>query len=292
MLTDNGIAEFPTRQCVRQSRDQGGLPNALATLGELEVRLAVTKREIRRAQKLRYQVFFEGGGALPDSTAALIPRDICRFDAVCDHLIVVDNALPGIDGSPTVVGVYRLLRQEVAEARFGFYSAAEFCVGDLIARHPDQRFLELGRSCVAPGYRGKRTLELLWRGIWAYALHYRIDVMFGCASFPGTDARAHAGALQFLRSESPLGDGWFVSAAPGRAVREADGDVASGRGVARALPPLVRGYWRLGAAFSHEAVIDEAFRTTDVLVVLPVEGIRARYLAHFAPRPAVSDHAA
>ena len=190
MLANKRVAGGPARS-IRRARHLEGLPKVLAESGALEVRLATTKREIRRAQKLRFQVFFEEGGAKADPTAQLIRRDVCRFDAVCDHLIVVDKALPRFDGSPTVVGAYRLLRQEVAEANFGFYSAAEYCVGEMIQRHPDKRFLELGRSCVAAGYRSKRTLELLWRGIWTYALHHRIDVMFGCASFPGIDpARA------------------------------------------------------------------------------------------------------
>ena len=179
-----------------------GLPKTLGALGALDVRLATTKYEIRRAQKLRYRVFFEEGGARPDPTARLIRRDVCRFDRVCDHLIVVDNAVLRVDGAPTVVGAYRLLRGDAAQANFGFYSAGEFDVASLVARHPGKRLLELGRSCVAPGYRGKRTLELLWRGIWAYARHHRIDVMFGCASFPGADPAAHAAALRFLRARS------------------------------------------------------------------------------------------
>jgi L-ornithine Nalpha-acyltransferase len=271
----------------RRVRDLHGLPKVLAEIGDLEVRLATTKREIRRAQKLRYEVFFEEGGAKADPTAALIRRDVCRFDAVCDHLIVVDNSLPRLDGSPSLVGGYRLLRQDVAEAHFGFYSETEFAVGALIARQPGKRFLELGRSCVAEGYRGKRTLELLWRGIWAYALRHRIDVMFGCASFPGTRAGAHADAFRFLRADQPSASAWLVNAAPGRIADESDGvgAAASARAVARSLPPLVKGYWRLGARFSQDAVVDEAFGTTDVLVVLPVEEIRERYLAHFAPAP-------
>ena len=283
MWSDKDLAAGPAR-IVRRVRDRDGLPEVLAEIGSLEVRLAATKRDIRRAQKLRYEVFFEEGGAKADPTAKLIRRDVCRFDAVCDHLIVVDKALPRFDGSPTVVGAYRLLRQEAAQANFGFYSAAEFRVDELIARHPGKRFLELGRSCVAAGYRGKRTLELLWRGIWAYALHHRIDVMFGCASLPGADPRAHADALAFLRGEAKPGAAWTVGAAPGRAAAEvAPGDLSAARALARALPPLIKGYWRLGAAFSLEAVVDEAFGTTDLLVVMPVEDIRERYLAHFAP---------
>src|SRR5665213_2395221 len=166
----------------RRIRDLRGLGPGLGAIGSLELRLATTKKEIRRAQKLRYRVFFEEGGAIPDQTARLIGRDICAFDRVCDHLIVLDHAATSPGGASKVVGAYRLLRQDVAEANFGFYSAGEFDIAPLIARHSGKRFLELGRSCVARGYRGKPTLELLWRGVWAYVQHHRIDAMFGCAS--------------------------------------------------------------------------------------------------------------
>src|ERR1700693_5353130 len=145
-------------------------PGMLASAGTLEVRLANTRCELHRAQTLRYRVFFEEGGAVADPAARLIGRDVCRFDRVCDHLIVVDNSVARIDGSPTVVGACRWLRQEVAEANFGFYSAQEFQVGSLIARHPGRRFLELGRSCGARGYCGKRASGTLLGGSWGLGL--------------------------------------------------------------------------------------------------------------------------
>jgi L-ornithine Nalpha-acyltransferase len=284
MAPKTDLACATERPFEHRAPNLGGLPHVLAEISDLEVRLARTKREIRRAQELRYQVFFEEGCAQADQTARLSRRDICRFDAVCDHLIVVNRAVSCIGGSPSVVGAYRLLRQEVAEAHFGFYSATEFAIGDLMARQPGKRFLELGRSCVAQGYRGKRTLELLWRGIWSYALHHRMDIMFGCASFPGANPGEHAEAMQFLRADPSSSSEWEVRAAPGRAA-PMTGLVENGspRAVARALPPLIKGYWRLGARFSADAVVDDAFGTTDVLVVLLVEEIRHRYLAHFAP---------
>lgn len=259
-------------------------PGTLASAGTLEVRLATTRCELHRAQKLRYRVFFEEGGAVADPAARLIGRDVCRFDRVCDHLIVVDNSAARIDGSPTVVGAYRLLRQEVAEANFGFYSAQEFQVGSLIARHPGRRFLELGRSCVARGYRGKRTIELLWRGIWDYALRDGVDAMFGCASFPGVDANAHAVTMRFLRGEDKIEALWRVDAVASHAVADAPSGQAplAPREALRAMPPLIKGYWRLGAKFSSEAVVDRRFGTTDLFVVLPIEDIKSRYLAYFA----------
>ena len=188
----------------------------LARSGALEARLAITRKDVRRAQKLRYRAFFEESGAIPDPTARIIRRDVCPFDAVSDHLIVVDRTLHHRDGSPRFVGVYRLLRQDVAERNFGFYSALEFDVDSLIARRPLTRFLEVGRACIAPTHRGRRVLELLWRGLWAYARHHNIDAMIGCASLPGADPALHAGAIRALAAGG--GDpSWQV--APWRALR-------------------------------------------------------------------------
>ena len=261
-----------------------GVPETIANMGALEVRLASKSSEVRAAQKLRYRVFFDEGGALAAPIVRVIRRDVCRFDRVCDHLIVVDVSAHAADGAPAVVGAYRLLRQDVAEAHFGFYSAREFEVGALIARHPAKRFLELGRSCVADGYRGRRALELLWRGIWAYALRHRIDAMFGCASFPGADPRAHAAALALLRGEGAIEPEWCVDAIGALAAEAPPAPPLDPRAALRALPPLIKGYWRLGAKFSRQAVVDPTFGTTDVLAVLPIEAIRSRYLEHFAPR--------
>ena len=197
-----------------------GLPKTLAAAGALEVRLATTKAEIRRAQKLRYRVFFEEGAAKADATARLIRRDVCRFDRVCDHLIVVDTSLLRLDRAPTVVGAYRLLRGDVAAANFGFYSEGEFDVAALVARHPGKRLLELGRACVAPGYRGKRALELLWRGVWIYARHHGIDAMFGCASFPAPTRRRTRRRCGFCRPRAAIPNGRSAPSPAGRRISD------------------------------------------------------------------------
>ena len=222
--TGDGARAFIER--FARKRDLGGLGPVLARSGALEARLAATGRDVRRAQRLRYRVFFEEGGAIPDPARRLTRRDLCPFDAVSDHLIVVDRTAPGRDGSPKVVGVYRLLRQDVAERNFGFYSSGEFDVDALVARRPGTRFLEVGRACVAQSHRGGRVLELLWRGLWAYARHHAMDAMIGCASLPGADPAAHVGAIRLLAAG---GDpAWRVR--PRRGPR--------GRARRRALGPL------------------------------------------------------
>jgi L-ornithine Nalpha-acyltransferase len=204
---------------------------------------------------------------------------------------VIDHAAPprrrigrkGPELSPAIVGTYRLLRQERAEAAGGFYSAGEFDIEPMLRAHPGRSFLELGRSCVLPRYRDKRTIELLWHGIWTYVLHHGIDVMFGCASIEGTDARRHASALGFLHHHARAPEPWRVSALPDRLVAM-DTLPASAIDPKRSLhelPPLIKGYLRVGARIGEGAVVDYRFGTTDVLVVLPVEFINARYIGHF-----------
>ena len=230
-----------------------------------------------------------GGRRRPDATARITRRDVCPFDRVSDRLIVVDRTFRHRDGSPRLVGVYRLLRQDVAKRNFGFYSALEFEVDSLIARLPATRFLEVGRACIAPTHRGRRVLELLWRGLWAYARHHNIDAMIGCASLPGADPAPHGDAIRALAAG---GDpSWRIT--PCRPCAPSLCDSSSppldARALVRLLPPLVKGYWRLGATFSPIPAVDPAFNTTDVFVAMPLSDIEPRYLQYFgveeAPAP-------
>jgi putative hemolysin len=271
-------------------RDLKGLPPVLGRMGALEIRLATTKKDIRRAQKLRWRVFFEQGHAKPDAKSQIRRRDICSFDRVCDHLIVIDHDAVSRFGKkkPRVVGTYRLLRQDVAAASGGFYSATEFDISPLLQRHPGKRFLELGRSCVLPEYRSKRTLELLWRGIWTYVLHHRVDALIGCASLDGDNPLQHALALSFLHHHVSAQDEWMAKPLPGRgvAMNLIGKDAIDNRRAIASLPPLIKGYMRLGAMIGDGAVVDRQFGTTDVFVVMPVERIDTRYIDYFSPAPA------
>jgi putative hemolysin len=269
-------------------RDHGTLDPVLGRLGSLEVRLATTAKEIRWAQRLRFKVFYNEMSAVPFGTSRFSRRDADDYDAICDHLLVLDHNVkpkPFRAGKPKVVGTYRLLRQEVADRHGGFYTAGEYDIAPLIDRHPGLRFLELGRSCVLKPYRNKRTVELLWHGIWTYVLHHRIDVMIGCASLEGTDPRRLALPLSFLHHHARAPDDWRGRARPERYLAMdilAKGAVDP-KAALHALPPLIKGYLRLGATFGDGAVIDRQFGTTDVLVILPVSAIRQRYIDHFGP---------
>lgn len=259
-------------------------------IGDLEVRLAGSRADIRLAQRLRYRVFYEEMSATPTLTAKMRRRDEDPYDAICDHLLVVDTAGP-VPGpahwshwrKSNVVGTYRVLRQEVAERRLGFYTQREYDIAPLVAARPRYRFMELGRSCVLKPYRNKRTVELLWHGLWTYVREHKIGVMIGCASFEGTDPGRHAMALSFLHHHALAPPEWCCRAHPPLHVpmdRLAKHEVDV-KAALKALPPLIKGYLRLGAFIGDGAVIDRQFGTTDVLIILPVEKIDPRYFEHF-----------
>ena len=252
-------------------------------IGSLVTRLATNSREIDAAQALRYQVFVEEMKAKVPLEAMRRRRDIDAWDAVCDHLLVLDTSIDG-DPEDQVVGTYRLLRQEVALANDGFYTASEFDVGALISRHSDKRFMEIGRSCVLPDYRNRRTIELLWQGTWAYALRHKIDVMIGCASFSGADPQDHARALSFLHHNACAHGEWTAKplADLNQPMDLLDAETLNAKVAVSEMPPLIKAYLRIGAKFGNGAVIDQAFNTTDVLVILPVSEIDERYVNYYS----------
>jgi putative hemolysin len=260
------------------------LPAPLGRIGPLEVRLAMKKGDVKRAQKLRYKVFYKNGTAIADAATMLAQRDKDGFDKICDHLLVIDHAAkPSLSGKQPVVGTYRLLRQDVAERHGGFYTDHEFAVSELVERHRQLKFLELGRSCVLPPYRNKRTVELLWHGIWSYVRRHRCDVMIGCASFEGTNPDQLALPLSFLHHYARAPEDWRAAAHPSRYVEmnRLAKDAINPKAALHELPPLIKGYLRIGAFIGDGAVIDHQFGTTDVLIVMPVSAINARYIDHF-----------
>lgn len=260
----------------------------LGRIGDLEVRLATSGAEVRRAQSLRYRVFYDEMSAIPDPAAQIRRRDVDAFDRICDHLLVVDHAITrrgGLRSRPETVGTYRLLRQEIAERNGGFYTAGEYDIAPLVRAHPDLRFLELGRSCVLQPYRNKRTVELLWHGIWAYVLRHEIDVLFGCASLEGTDPDRLALPLSFLHHHARPPAEWSIRALPHRRVEmnRMAADAIDARAALGALPPLIKGYLRLGAYIGDGAVVDRQFGTTDVCIILPRSAISPRYINYYGP---------
>lgn len=254
--------------------------NCFGRSKSMEVRLAESDEDLHAAQTLRFEVFFQELGARGGNDACLAGRDVDRFDALCDHLIVTDNSIG--DGHVHVVGTYRLLRHEVALANGGFYTGQEFDIDPLLARAPaGTRFLEMGRSCVHPAYRNRPTIELLWRGILAVANRARANVLFGCASFPGTDPDRLAPQFSFLHHNALAPEEWRVRPLEKCRVETNRHEPGSydDKAAFMSLPPLVKGYIRAGAWFSDGACIDPDFGTTDVMLILPRAQISPRYAA-------------
>lgn len=264
-------------------------PASFGRRGNLEVRLAKNAVEIDAAQALRYTVFYEEMSAKPDATMRATKRDVDRFDEFCDHLLVIDHDLVDEDNEGSlplnaVVGCYRLLRQDVAEKHGGFYTQSEFNIEPLLERAgKNVRFMELGRSCVLPKYREKKTVELLWKGITQYLIHYNLDVMFGCASFENTNPDELALPLSYLYQNHLTPDEWHVTAREELFVemnRVAKDDI-NNRQALRELPPMIRGYVRAGCFIGDGAVVDEQFGTTDVLILFPIAEMNDRYRSKF-----------
>ena len=247
--------------------------------GQLGVRIALSGADLDAAQALRYRVFYEEMGAVPDAATRASRRDIDIYDPIADHLLVVDHAIgPGPEG---VVGTYRLVQREAAERVGRFYSASEYDIGPLMS-FPG-RVLELGRSCVDRHYRGRAAMQLLWRGIAAYVFHHRIDLMFGCASLPGTEPDRIGPELTYLYLNHLAPPALRPRALASRHIemRRIDPETLDARRVMSSLPPLVKGYLRLGGFVGDGAVIDEQFNTTDVVIVVKTDLVTDKYYRHY-----------
>ncbi|HVY17062.1 MAG TPA: GNAT family N-acyltransferase [Rhodopila sp.] len=247
--------------------------------GDLGVRLARDDDDIDAVQALRYRVFYEEMGARPDEVTLVTKRDRDDFDSVADHLLVVDHSLG--EGPAAAVGTYRLIQREGARKLGHFYSADEYDIAKIEAY--EGRIMELGRSCVAAGYRNRSVMQLLWRGIAAYVFHHRIDLMFGCASLPGTDPDMLATELTYLYYYHLAPAKIRPRALPHRYIemRRLDRDEVDARAALSLLPPLVKGYLRLGGFVGDGAVIDAQFNTTDVAVVVQTDLVTDKYYRHY-----------
>jgi L-ornithine Nalpha-acyltransferase len=251
-------------------------------LGNLGARLANSRADVEAVQRLRYQVFYEEMSAKPDAETKASRLDADMFDNYADHLMVLDHNLG--EGPEAIVGTYRLIRRAAAEKAGRFYTVDEYDIAPLI-KQPGE-ILELGRSCVHANYRNRPTMQLLWRGLAAYVFHYDIDFMFGCASFPGVDPDEHAMALSYLHHMHQASPELCPVAVPDRYVDMArlKADEIDQKQALNELPPLIKGYLRVGAKFGDGAVIDYQFHTTDVCVVVETENVTAKYYDHYQRR--------
>ncbi|MGZ6009800.1 MAG: GNAT family N-acetyltransferase [Rhizomicrobium sp.] len=248
------------------------------TAGSQIIRLASSPAELDAAQALRYRVFYDEMGARPLPEMLAARRDFDQYDGACDHLIVVDQQRPG---DSQVVGTYRVMRREHARTVGGFYSASEYDVSKL-ASFPGT-VMELGRSCVDAGYRNRATMQLLWRGIAEYVNSHGVDLMFGCASIPGTDPQQVAMQLSYLYHYHLAPEALRAKALPGRytEMNLLPKEAIDPRRALASLPPLLKGYLRVGGFVGDGAVVDHQFNTTDVCIVVKTDLIADRYTRHY-----------
>lgn len=258
----------------------------------LEVKLADTPQEIDAAQILRYRIFYEDMGATPTKQGRLLKRDIDPYDYVCDHLIIIDKE-KSTEQNPCVVGTYRLLRGNIAAVTTGLYSENEFDFSNFTYA-PDE-ILELGRSCIDSQYRRRGAMQLLWRGIAEYLNLYNIKVMLGCGSIHGTDIDEAKRVLSYLYHHHLAPKTIRPKALKDRYIsmnlmKKSTLDIKQ---VQSELPPLLKGYLRVGGYVGEGAVIDHQFNTIDVCIIVETENVTDKYKSHFtrdAKREEQVDH--
>ncbi|KZY53253.1 GNAT family N-acetyltransferase [Sulfitobacter sp. KE29] len=247
------------------------MPRGVAA--DFQVRLAQTEADVQAAQRLRYDVFVRelgGGGPMVDHAAGL-ERD--RFDPYFDHLLLTDRRCGKL------AGVYRVMRGDMAARAGGFYSAAEYDLAPLV--QSGRKLLELGRSCLDPAYRGGTAMHHLWAALAGYVAEYEIEVLFGVASFHGTDTAALAEPLSLLHHRHLAPPELRVRAreyAPMDLIPEAELDR---RKAMLAVPSLIKAYLRLGGTVGEGAYIDRAFNTTDVCLILDTKQMSARQMRFY-----------
>jgi len=242
----------------------------------LHLRLAETEAEVAAAQALRYRIFYQEMSAKVTPEMAAAKRDFDAFDEYCDHMVVFDDTRGA--GPDAIIGTYRVMRRDAA--------------GNLLA-FPGE-VLELGRSCIEADHRNGATMQLLWHGIAEYVRAHGVGLMFGCASLPGVEPEALALPLSYLYHHHLAPPALRARALPERYLAMnviAPGDIAP-RAALRLLPPLLKGYLRLGGFVGEGAVIDHDFGTTDVCVVVETESITDRYLRHYTREDAANNEEA
>lgn len=245
--------------------------------GRFTVRLAESETDVAAAQRLRYRVFVEEMGAVPSAEDAACRRERDKYDPYFEHLLLIDNEATDPDIEHGVVGVYRLMRGEVAAKGIGFYGQNEYDL-ELLVNYP-RKTVELGRSCVDLEHRGGAGMHLLWTGLGEYVAEHDIPILFGVASFHGNDPKPLAQALSYLH---------YNHLAPAdlrvRAVAESYErmDILPREEVdkveaMRLIPALIKAYIRLGGFVGDGAYVDHEFNTVDVCLLMDTTRMVDRY---------------
>lgn len=251
--------------------------------GQFETRLARDEADLRASQRLRYQVFVEelgGDGPLVDH-AQRLERD--EFDAAYDHLLLIDRARDPADADH-VVGAYRLLPPERAAEIGRYYCDSEYDLTPL--RQSGRKLLELGRSCVHPAHRGGAGMLLLWNALADYVLAREIEILFGVASFHGTDPEALKMPLAWLYHHHLAPEDLRARALPPHAQRMdlVAAEALDRRQAMAEMPTLIKAYLRLGGFVGEGAYIDAPFNTTDVLLLMDTKAMSDKHRSFYTRR--------
>lgn len=248
-----------------------------AALKNIKIRLVDSESELHAAQKLRYEVFYEEFGAVPSNDMKKLERDFDEYDDLADHLIVTDI----VGGQEEIIGTYRLMSEKAADAMGRFYSSDEYDLKPLI--DSEYTLLELGRSCVMPNYRAGPVLQLLWQGIADYVWQHDVDILFGCASIHSTDIDELGPMLSYLHHHHLAVKHLRATAVKDRYIdmNIMPPEDINTKAVFADLPPLIKGYLRIGAMIGDGAVIDPQFNTTDVCIIAQSHMVTSRYKKHF-----------
>ena len=240
------------------------------------VRCASTPADLSAAQRLRYAVFVdELDGDGPDVNHET-KHECDEFDAHATHLLLEDTTRPADD---RVVGVYRLMTADQAQAAGGFYCTTEFDLSELTGS--GRRLLELGRSCLHPDYRGGTAMLHLWAGLADFASDLDTEILFGVASFHGTDLTELAEPLSNLADKHLADDAMTATTKAPHAVPMTiiPVDQIDRKAAMRATPALIKAYLRLGGVVGQGAYVDHAFNTTDICLILDTVKMNARAAA-------------
>jgi putative hemolysin len=236
------------------------------------VALARSEEEVREAQRLRYKVFVEELGA--HVKTRLQGHDIDHFDPFCEHLIVRES------GADRIVGTYRILSPEAARRVGSYYSESEFYINRL--QNLRSRMVEVGRSCIHPDHRSGAVITLLWAGLAEYMVGNNYEYLMGCASIGMADGGHNAANLFSQIDPAHMAPAEYRTF-PLHGLpfdRLANGQPAL-------VPPLIKGYLRVGAWVCGEPAWDPDFNTADLLLLLPMSRMNPRYMRHFV-KPAAA----
>ena len=240
------------------------------------IKIAESNFEIKKAQSLRYKIFFKEKKIKKKSFKFLLQRDYDFYDKISDHLIIIDNNRKIRDN---VIGTYRLLRGNCAKLYRGFYTEQEFDISNLKKNFSSKDILELGRSCIHPQYRSGIILKLLWQGISNYIKMYKIKILMGCASFHGTNPSKFKEEFSLLYESYRLPEDYDVKSLQ-------NNEISFNKNINHSttlnkLPPLIKGYLRAGGMVSENFYIDTEFETIDYCVIMLTEKIAGRYQNKF-----------